>query len=160
MDLRDLPNKPAVYVMYGGSGRSRHAAYVGMAGKLRRRIDQHLISRDSSVTTGMKAAMLNPNFVSEVEWWEHAAFDDRDQMAAAELLAFDHFEPTLRSRGSANHDAQRLAGQKRFRARMQKLFSGAPTGVWIVPSMRTVLHRVAEIEKRLEGLERRLVTDD
>ena len=53
--------------------------------------------------------MLNPNFVSEVEWWEHASFDDRDQMAAAELLAFDHFEPTLRSRGSANHDAQRLA---------------------------------------------------
>lgn len=59
----DLPNVPAVYAMYGGRGRSQYVAYVGVADKLRARIEQHLARRDSSMTTGTSAAMLNPDHV-------------------------------------------------------------------------------------------------
>jgi hypothetical protein len=53
MGRRPVPNAPAVYAMYGGEGRE-YVAYVGLGDKLRRRVEQHLINRDSSVTTGTK----------------------------------------------------------------------------------------------------------
>jgi excinuclease UvrABC nuclease subunit len=40
--ISDLPQIPAVYAMYGGKGRGRYVAYVGIAQKLRDRIVQHL----------------------------------------------------------------------------------------------------------------------
>ena len=73
--ITDLPNVPAVYAMYGGQGRSRYVAYVGLGSKLRSRVEQHLIRRDSSVTTGVSAVSLNPDFVTEVRWWEYPAFE-------------------------------------------------------------------------------------
>ena len=54
--ISDLPNTPAVYAMYGGQGRSLHVAYVGIGGKLRGRVEQHLVRRGSSVATGTSAA--------------------------------------------------------------------------------------------------------
>ena len=56
----DLPNRPAVYALYSGNGNSRYVAYVGIAGKLKQRITQHFIRRDSSVATGVSAVSLNP----------------------------------------------------------------------------------------------------
>jgi predicted GIY-YIG superfamily endonuclease len=46
-------------------------AYVGIANKLRQRIDQHLLKRGNSVATGTSVATLNPDYVTEVEWWTH-----------------------------------------------------------------------------------------
>jgi excinuclease UvrABC nuclease subunit len=64
----ELPNLPAIYAMYGGQGRSRYVAYVGLATKLKSRVEQHLVRRDSSVTTGVSAVSLNPEYVTEVRW--------------------------------------------------------------------------------------------
>ena len=46
-----LPNAPAVYAMYGGRGQGLYVAYVGVADKLRQRVEQHLERRDSLLTT-------------------------------------------------------------------------------------------------------------
>ena len=83
--------------------------YVGTAGKLKQRIIQHLIRRDSSVTTGTSAASLNPDYVTNLSWWEHPDFEVTAKLKAAELIAFEVLNPVLRSRGPVNRSALQLA---------------------------------------------------
>ncbi|MCD4782602.1 MAG: GIY-YIG nuclease family protein [Candidatus Eremiobacteraeota bacterium] len=87
--LSNVPKYPAVYAMYGGTGRSQYVAYVGIAKNLRQRLEQHLIRRDSSVTTGTSASTLNPDYVTEIRWWTHSRFSDRAALEAAEIIAFN-----------------------------------------------------------------------
>ena len=97
-----LPNAPAVYAFYSGGRGPQHVTYVGTAGKLKQRIIQHLIRRDSSVTTGTSAASLNPDHVTNLSWWEHSDFEVSAKLKAAELVAFEVLNPVLRSRGAVN----------------------------------------------------------
>ncbi len=53
--IRGLKNAPAAYALFGGHGTNEYVAYVGVADKLRQRVEQHLIKHDSSVTTGRSA---------------------------------------------------------------------------------------------------------
>jgi predicted GIY-YIG superfamily endonuclease len=53
-DIAQAPGSPAIYAMHGGDGR-RYLPYVGIGDDLRRRVTQHLVNRDSSVTTGTGA---------------------------------------------------------------------------------------------------------
>jgi excinuclease UvrABC nuclease subunit len=48
LGIADLPNRPALYALYGGTGRHAYVAYVGITDKLKRRVAQHLLTRDSS----------------------------------------------------------------------------------------------------------------
>jgi predicted GIY-YIG superfamily endonuclease len=52
--------------MYGAHGSDLDVSYVGIAGHLKRRIEQHLIRRDSSVTTGTSVVSLNPELVTKL----------------------------------------------------------------------------------------------
>src|SRR5688572_7500924 len=99
--------------MYGG-GRSPRTAYVGIGGKLRQRVHQHLVKRDSSVTTGTSVVRLNVEYVREVAWWEHDEFNDREWLEAGELVAFDVLEPDLRSRGEIRQFSEQIATAKDF----------------------------------------------
>ena len=148
-----LPSAPAIYAMYGGEGRSRYVAYVGIGDNLRRRVTQHLINRDSSVATGTGAVGLHADYVRAVEWWEHEAFSNRIELAAAELVAFDVLEPALRSRGGIPHDARERASDDEFRAEMVELFRSQPTGRLTLPSFAALADRVEELERRLDRIE-------
>ncbi len=106
--ISDLPNVPAVYAMYGGRDRGLYVAYIGVVSKLKPRVIQHLVKRDSSVATGTSAVMLNPDHVTELEWWEHPDFAERHILEAADLVAFDLFDPALRSRGAIQERARQL----------------------------------------------------
>jgi hypothetical protein len=150
--IGQLPSAPAIYAMYGGEGR-RYVAYVGLGDHLRRRVEQHLILRNSSVTTGTGAVGLHSDHVRAVEWWEHPSFSDRIQLAAAELVAFDVLEPALRSRGGIPTEARALAADETFRADMIMLFRGAPSGRLTLPSFAALAERVEELERRLDRLE-------
>lgn len=154
--LSELPNKPAVYVLYGGKGRNRYRAYVGIANKLKQRIDQHLIKRDSSVATGTSVATLNSDYVTEIEWWEHPRFSNRDFLVAAEKVAFDIFEPTLRSRGNIPKTSLELYNQADFRKEMQKLFENKPNGKLVIPTLQDAIARIEQLEKKVVKLEKRL----
>ena len=60
-----LPNAPALYALYGGKGQRKFVAYIGIADKLRQRISQHLVRRDSSIVTGTSIVSLNPDQVTQ-----------------------------------------------------------------------------------------------
>ena len=53
-----LPNVPAVYAFYSEGRRVSYVAYVGIAGRLKQRIIQHLIRQDSSVATGIRGTSV------------------------------------------------------------------------------------------------------
>jgi hypothetical protein len=153
--LSSLPRVPSVYALYGGDEPREWVAYVGLAGNLRTRLNQHLVRRDSSVTTGTTAVGLNIEHVRRAVWWEHPRFADEAMRHAAELVAFDVLDPALRSRGNPSAAALKLYESERFRAEMELLFRGTPSGRLVIPSIETLLRRVAELERRLLILEER-----
>ena len=149
--VNDLPSAPAVYAMYGGTGRE-YVAYVGIADNLRRRVKQHLVNRDSSVTTGTSAAGLNADHVRAVEWWEDAAFADRTTLEAAELVAFDVLQPALRSRGGITAAAHTLATTGDFREHIASVLA-TPSGRLVIPQLLDLMERLANLEARVARLE-------
>jgi hypothetical protein len=148
-----LPGAPAIYALYGGEGRRRYVAYVGIGDNLRRRVTQHLINRDSSAATGTGAVGLNADYVRAVEWWEHPMFASRIDLAAAELVAFDVLDPALRSRGGIPHEARARASDDAFRTEMIELFRSPATGRLTLPSFAALADRVEELERRLDRIE-------
>jgi len=142
--------------MYGGEGYRLYVAYVGIADVLKRRVMQHLISRDSSVATGTTAAGLNPDHVTEVRWWEHPDFSERHVLQTAELVAFDVLDPVLRSRGAMPDRVKQLYGDKDFREKMRSMFLGEPTGRLVIPTLQDALQRIAGLERRLARIEKLL----
>lgn len=114
LTVSDLPNVPAVYSLYGGGERGKYVAYVGIADSLKRRIIQHLVNKDSSISTGTAAAGLNANYVKEVRWWENSYFKNRNALEASEIVAFEILNPVLRSRGKTNQKAKKMNANKIF----------------------------------------------
>ena len=155
-NLSELPNRPAVYALMGGSGGHAYVAYVGIAGKLKNRIAQHLVLRDSSVTTGTSATMLNPDYVTKVKWWEHPGFEEQPRREAAELVALDVFNPALRSRGKTSESAWKLFEDKALHKAMTALLEGEPTGTFAVPTLQSALDRISELEERVALPEEKL----
>lgn len=158
--ISELPRVPSVYAMYGGQGQGSHVAYVGIASNLKNRIIQHLVRRDSSVATGTSAVVLNPDFVTEVQWWENLKFKERHMLEAAELIAFDVLNPALRSRGKAQKNAELLYTDDNFRKEMRSLFSSKPTGRLILPSLNDALDRIKTLEKKVARLENLLAQEE
>lgn len=154
--VSELPQVPAVYAMYGGQGRGLYVAYVGIAGKLKNRISQHLIRRDSSVATGTSAVALLPDYVTEVHWWEYPDFDQRSVLEAAELVAFDVLDPALRSRGGIQEKAKQLYEDEDFKQAMKALFLDQKTGRLVIPTLQASVDRITQLEKRVATLERQV----
>jgi hypothetical protein len=115
LGISDLPNRPALYTLYGGAEKRGYVAYVGIADSLKRRAAQHLLLGDSSVATGTSAVGINPDYVTALKWWEHRKFSKRAALEAAELVAFDVLDPALRSRGGFSKAAQVLYNSRPFK---------------------------------------------
>jgi hypothetical protein len=152
-----LPDVPAVYALYGGQGRSGHVAYVGIADRLRPRIEQHLVQHSRSVTTGSSAAGLNAEHITELCWWADSSFKKSPALQAAELIAFEVLDPVLRSRGRVPKQAKQLFDDETFHNRLRTLFEGQPAGRLLLPRLQDALDRIAMLEHRVEYLERHLV---
>ncbi len=151
MSPSDLPKVPAVYALYGGRDRTRHVAYVGVAStSLRSRIEQHLVRRDSSVTTGVSAVSLNPEHVTGL------AFAQKDVLHAAELVAFDVLAPALRNRGGVRSGARALYGDDAFRRGLTALFGSEPSGRMEVLTLGDTLEHIAQLQRRVEAIESKL----
>lgn len=154
--ISDLPAKPAVYALYGGAGRSSYVAYVGITGNLKNRITQHLVRRDSSVTTGTSAATLHADLITEVRWWRKGLGQGKISREAAEIIALEVLDPALRSRGRTRGDALKRARDRAFRARMEELFDGEPEGRLIIPDLLSAMGRISDLESRVRALELRI----
>jgi len=133
-----------------------YGAYVGLAIQLKVRIIQHLVRHDSSVTTGVQAVSLNPDYVTKVGWWEHKDFADSFKLAAAELIAFDVLDPALRNRGTIPEEARRLHTDEGYHLKMQELFQGEASGCFMVPTLQSAFENILTLESRVIELERRI----
>ena len=151
--IYNLPTVPAVYALYSGGRGPQYVAYVGIAGILKRRIVQHFIRRNSSVTTGASAVSLNPDLLTRMEWWEHPTFDKTVNLKAAEMLAFDVLQPALRSRGREDKAGRDVYDDPKFKETMVALFDGKPTGAISFLTLTQAMHRIDHLEKRIEALE-------
>ena len=143
-----LPNGPAVYAFHG----SRYVAYVGIAGRLKQRIIQHVIRRDSSAAVATSAIILNPDQLSGLNWWEHPAFNKTVHLKAAELIAFEILNPALRSRSGTDKAGHRLAGDGKFSEEISALFHGPPTGSISFPSLVDAMDRIGKLEEQVKKL--------
>lgn len=150
--ISELPPAPAVYALLGSSGASKYVAYVGIAGNLRSRITQHLVLRDSSVTTGTSAASLNPDHITGVRWWHHKTFKKTPNLQAGEVVAVQVLDPTLRSRARTSKAAKEVLSTGEFKKEMVALFSGEPSGSLEVHNLQTVVERLERLEAKLDRL--------
>ena len=157
--IYDIPTDPAVYVMYGGK-RQLYVAYVGIGGNLKDRLTQHFIRQDSSVTTGASAVTLNIELIKEVRWWTHPDFNQKTKREAAELVAFDIFNPALKSRGGISKKARDKYKDDKFRGTMRKIFEKAPTGKYIIPDLKKALKKIQQLEERIIDIEKIVFKDN
>jgi hypothetical protein len=95
---------------------------------------------------GTSATQFNPDYITELEWWEHPDFAERHVLEAAEMVAFQVLDPALRSRGAPQHRSRELYAQEAFRGKMQALFEGAPAGRPVIVTLEDALERIAELE--------------
>jgi len=151
-NLSKLPNEPAVYALYGGKSNRKFVAYVGIADKLRQRVTQHLVRKDSSITTGTSLVSLNPDMVTELRWWQNNSFSKRDYLEAAETIAFEILDPVLRSRGKLTERATQLLNDERFVIEMRELFSDEPTGSLDFPDVQDILSKISTLEQEITSL--------
>ena len=149
----DLPNVPAVYAFYSGGRGPKYVAYVGIAGRLKQRIVQHVIRRDSSVTTGTSAVNLNPDQVTSLSWWVHPDFTETVGLKAAEMVAFEILNPALRSRAGADNAGLTMLADKEFYNRMKSLFTGNPSGTIKFYSLSDGIKEINKLKKRVDKLE-------
>lgn len=154
--ITDLPNTPAVYILFGGKKGNKFVAYVGIADKLRQRVSQHLIRRDSSITTAASIVSLNPDYITGIQWWTHSDFNERSSLEAAEVIAFETFNPVLRSRGKLTERAKLLLKDQLFLTSIKKLFSGQPSGSMEFLDFQDLVDKVLKMEDDLIELSVRL----
>ena len=147
-----LLNVPAVYALYSGHKGQIYVAYVGITGRLKQRITEHLIRRDSSVTKSTSAVNLNPDYVTKLRWWEHSDFKIPAILKAAEVVAFDVLNPVLNSRGRIDNAAQDLLSKNTFVNKMRKLFESNSNGSIDFHSLTDAMDRIIELERRLDDL--------
>jgi len=154
--ISELPNLPAVYALYGGKGRNFYVAYIGTAGKLKQRIDQHLVRRDSSVAIKTSAVGINADHVTAVKWWEHVDFRNKNSLLAAEMIAADLLDPALKSRGLVSASANTIYQDKIFKKDMRSLFRGQPTGYLTMLTLQDAFDHIRELELQVKGIEKQI----
>jgi len=152
-----LPTVPAVYAFYSGGKGPQYVAYVGIAGNLKRRIAQHVIRKDSSVSTGTSAVALIPEQLTRIDWWTHQSFDETVSLKAAEMVAFEILQPALRSRGRDDKASKEVYQKTSFRKAMEVLFKDKPSGTCVFLTLSDAMKRILELEQRVEALEARIV---
>jgi hypothetical protein len=147
-----LPRGPGIYAMYAGEPPCTWVAYVGTAGNLHARLFQHFVRRDSSVVAAA-AVHLDLDYIRYVEWWEHQSLTDDTTRLAAELVAFDVFEPALRSRGVVSRPALELYSDPDRHAELERIFAAEPTGRFVHARLPDVARQVYALEARIAALE-------
>ena len=151
--LYQSPTTNGIYALYAGAGRVTSIVYVGSSGNIRRRLSQHLEYRDTSVATGAAAATLNVDSIKSASWWIHPRFKDKIYLAAAELIAFDVFTPTLRSRARVQKESIDLSNTPTFINEMHKLFQSQPAGTVSFPYITDAVRQINSLENRVSELE-------
>lgn len=157
--LRSIPENPGIYAMYDHANK---VVYVGISTNLRKRIGQHIIRRNSSVTTTESATVLNPDKVSHICWWLHPKFfkangkANEDNLKAAEFIAAKVLNPVLRSRSNPGNRAKTILENQTFVGEMECLFRDDPSGIFQPKTFDNLAKLVLELYERVSELEKQL----
>ena len=151
-EIKNLPQLQGIYGLKSPTDKEGSYSYVGSSGKIKDRVQQHLLKRNSSVTTGASATSLNPDKIAECDWWCHKTFVEKEYLDAAELIAFKELKPTLVSRGSPTDEAKELSKDQEFRSQMEELFSGAPSGCIVFYDLSWAVSKIKELENEIKLL--------
>lgn len=150
-DLSRVPREPGMYCLLGREGRGTYDAYVGISNNIRSRLEQHLVRRDSSISTGVSAATLQPDHVVGVVWWIDDVFHGAAHLEAAELIAFEIIQPTLRSRGRVRAAARALFEDEAFRAQVEGIIT-TRDNIVVFPSISDLRREVDNLRRIVEDL--------
>ena len=151
--ISSLPNLPSIYAIYAKNPKV--PVYIGQTTKLKDRITQHLVRRDSSIVTGASGYSLDPDYVKRITWWEHHLLTSPSILTAVELIAFEILDPIIRSQGNKKQAGQMLKN-KDFVNEMRQLFKGEPSGEFTIIDLAQALQRIVELEDRIRQLEEKL----
>ena len=137
--------KPGIYALYTTRPRNhvKGVAYVGHAKKLQQRIRHHLKERDTRI---------DADKISHVSWWLDCRFANKNYRRVAEIVAFEVLNPLLCSR-PAMPEIQDLANLEDFRAEMEGLFRGDPSGCFYPETNENLAHCVSQLCARVRQLE-------
>jgi len=95
--------------------------------------------------------------VTEICWWEHAAFSDPARREAAWELAIQALAPAHRPRFSLSRDGEKALEDHAFAKEMGRLFAGTPSGVFIPQTLDALARTILKLEEKVEALEKQLV---
>jgi NADPH:quinone reductase-like Zn-dependent oxidoreductase len=163
--IADVPDKPAVYALCSRHRNGPKIAYVGETADLRRRLREHLVTRDSGIIGSERAVSINPDAITVVYWWEDRAFTNDIARKAAELIATEQFHPIMRSDNAVDAAAKEKAKlDAEFSQRMAGKFCfAAATGILTIRTLDDlsaqtdeIMTLIAKLEKRVEQLEKAL----
>ena len=155
-ETKHLPQFPGIYGFKGPNDTQGAYSYIGLSNKLRERVSQHLLKRDSNVSTDTSAVSLNPDKISECHWWIHETFGEREYLEAAELIAFEIFNPILVSRGTPSSSVLEISKDQDFRKQMKELFSNVPSGYIIFYDLSWAVSKIKELENEILELKKKL----
>ncbi len=150
--LNRIPAEPGVYAFY----EHDQCVFAGFSKNLRERIEHHLVGGSPPEAGGMRSARLHPERVTEVCWWLDEAFADPARREAAWELAIQALAPVLRPRFSLSPAAVGALEDHAFVKRMEKLFTGTPTGVFVPQTLDAMARTILELEEKVEELEKKL----
>ncbi len=153
--IQFISKAPGIYCLLGFSHRGLWPAYVGIGTNIQTRVSQHLEYRNSSVSTGASAVSLDPSLIGGCRWWTDPSFQDPVRLLAAELIAFEHLQPALRSRGGINRAALDLQRDPAFCAWVSDLLT-QQTSMVEFPGISHLGKQVRALEKKIEILEAKL----
>ena len=159
-EIKHLPQFPGIYGFKGPNDTQGAYSYIGLSSKLRERVSQHLLKRDSSVATGASAISLNPDKIAECHWWIHETFVEREYLEAAELIAFEIFNLALVSRGSPSSSSLEISKDEDFRKQMEELFSNVPSGYIIFYDLSWAITKIKELENEILELKKKLSDEE
>lgn len=108
------------------------------------------------MVTGTSAASLDPDLVTRIEWWLHPRFEEKSYLQAAELIAFEEFDPALRSRGHVTEEAEAMATDSETAEEVRSVIEEGPTASVSVPTLSEALSRIDELTERVDRLEKTL----
>ena len=97
--------------------------------------------------------MLNPDYVTEIQWWSSSIMKSKVNREAAEIIALDILQPTLQSRGLHSRAARTKSQTKTFAKDITNLITNKSTGSLSIPTMPDIVSRMSELEERLDRLE-------
>lgn len=148
--LSSIPKTAGIYAMYYRSGG---VAYVGLSKSLRDRIRDHMTYHNR-----VSATVLNPDNVCCICWWFNPKFSERAYLEAAEVVAFEVLNPSLRSRGKITDRAKAILADQKFHDEMTCLFDGTPSGVFHPKTLDNLVDLVLELRDRVSELEKQRET--